>query len=800
MAQLSINIDEIKYLKPNQTANSDDYSQIEFEIGNFDQEEKQNEISTKIKIYELKQQLIQDLDSLKQKNLILIQTSEELLKQIKLSLEIRIQKSLQCFQESIEKINYFTQQYIDKINNLPQDDQFKDKYIKMQKEFFKYFQIKEILIKQLGTIQIKQRIDAINQKLNQIEEGINSWAQDFINDYSQQLILKQKQEENISLICEPHKKKAIMVDLNKTSLIANRLACYDCIEQHPIKYKQIENFKQQWEKNQSEKKKLISNSIKELNKKEEDENDYIDGFKRRMINQVDDVKRYNNQEKVKCVDAINSSAQQLDKNFDELTLDQAIEFAEEISNPKNLSFQNQIEAQLTLCNSNTNQRVQDFFNQQQQFINYNRQKEINEFKNEFSISTRNQESKSNLLKLIFLYLFLLIKWIGCAVFLEQASFNQHQTINQNLFQIQDWMKNQNQTVQLNVQDLNKQIKKQEEELNFSNEKPELQELLEQIIEENDKQNKQNIIQQQTINQNLFQIQSWINNQTVKQQNDQELNNLIKKQQEELNKKKEELKKLEQKIQENDKQNEKNIKDLNIRIQNLDSDINLQKNSISKLQEDKEKLELELDSQTKKTQEMQNLILEKNKQFQELNLPILWLKPTLLKDDYWIKLFFILQKKTKKIIKSSNKIYQGSQNGLNAQSFWEEVIEKSNLLMIFQSKSNFIFGAYTPCKWEANKGSIYDDSYSSFIFSQDHDQVYPLRQKTSDQAIYSHTNFGPVFGGGNDIMIQANFKDGYSKLGKTFEFDQYQDGQQSSYLFGQMKPEIKECEVYQLQFI
>ncbi|CAD8194026.1 unnamed protein product [Paramecium pentaurelia] len=178
-----------------------------------------------------------------------------------------------------------------------------------------------------------------------------------------------------------------------------------------------------------------------------------------------------------------------------------------------------------------------------------------------------------------------------------------------------------------------------------------------------------------------------------------------------------------------------------------------------------------------------------------------LKPNLLKADYWIKIFYILQERTKKNIKQPVLIYQGTRDGLNNQQYWKKVNGKENLLMVFKSKSDYIFGAYSPCKWESCNGKyIEDNTLSSFIFSQTHDQVYPLKQDQKQYAIYCYSGNGPRFGQGYDIYIQGDFNDGNSRLGCSYQFNQYKGGNDDPYLFGQNKPEIKECEIYELQFV
>ncbi|CAD8119489.1 unnamed protein product [Paramecium primaurelia] len=177
------------------------------------------------------------------------------------------------------------------------------------------------------------------------------------------------------------------------------------------------------------------------------------------------------------------------------------------------------------------------------------------------------------------------------------------------------------------------------------------------------------------------------------------------------------------------------------------------------------------------------------------------QPKLLKDEYWIKLFFILQEKQKKTIKELELIYQGSRDGLNGNSFWNKCNGKCNLLMIFQSQSGYIFGGYSPCQWQCNLNSyVQDDTLSSFLFSQTHDQIYSLKQDLKSRAIYCNSGYGPTFGGGHDIYINAHdFKEGSSNLGYSYQWDKYEN-KRSTHLFGQDKPNISECEIFELKFV
>ncbi|CAD8131027.1 unnamed protein product [Paramecium sonneborni] len=119
-------------------------------------------------------------------------------------------------------------------------------------------------------------------------------------------------------------------------------------------------------------------------------------------------------------------------------------------------------------------------------------------------------------------------------------------------------------------------------------------------------------------------------------------------------------------------------------------------------------------------------------------------------------------------------------------------------MVFQSQSGYIFGGYSPYQWLSDKSWVQDDSLSSFLFSQTHDQIYPLKQEQKQYAICCNSGFGPAFGGGSDRYINSDFKSGNSKLGDSYEWNKQQK-EAYNHLFGQDKP-ILECEIFELKFM
>ncbi|CAD8191491.1 unnamed protein product [Paramecium octaurelia] len=168
----------------------------------------------------------------------------------------------------------------------------------------------------------------------------------------------------------------------------------------------------------------------------------------------------------------------------------------------------------------------------------------------------------------------------------------------------------------------------------------------------------------------------------------------------------------------------------------------------------------------------------------------FIQPKLLKDDFWVRLFFILQEKSKKTIKESQLIYLGSRDGLNKDQFLNRCNAKCNLLVYFSLKVD-IFGGYSPYQWQQNPGDyVQVDTLSLFLFSQTHGQIYPLKQD-SKYSIYCNSGYGPTFGSGHEIIITSDFKGGYSNLGYAYQWDKYQN-KNSTHLFGQDTPNITKC--------
>ncbi|CAK77355.1 unnamed protein product (macronuclear) [Paramecium tetraurelia] len=176
------------------------------------------------------------------------------------------------------------------------------------------------------------------------------------------------------------------------------------------------------------------------------------------------------------------------------------------------------------------------------------------------------------------------------------------------------------------------------------------------------------------------------------------------------------------------------------------------------------------------------------------------KPSVLQDAHYQKILQTIEEKSKQVIKCSIPVYCGSKDGLNHTSFWNKVYGRKNLLMVFKSNTNYVCGAFSPCQWLQHIGNyVLDDTLQSFLFSQNHNQIYPLKAANKAYAIYCNSSYGPTFGSAHDLYIPSNFNSATSNLGSAYQCDQYGSITTSTHLFGQSSVQITECEIFEIVF-
>ncbi|CAD8186879.1 unnamed protein product [Paramecium pentaurelia] len=180
--------------------------------------------------------------------------------------------------------------------------------------------------------------------------------------------------------------------------------------------------------------------------------------------------------------------------------------------------------------------------------------------------------------------------------------------------------------------------------------------------------------------------------------------------------------------------------------------------------------------------------------------------SIVSEEFLEELLARIQLNSKKKIIKTNLIFDGKNDRLNATMFWKKVQNKENLLMIFKSNKNYIFGAYSPCKWVYTKNHSYaDKTKSSFIFSKTNNTFHPILDKDY-KAINCNKTKGPCFGyceNGDiieyDLSIDEDFQGGCSYLGNNYLWNNDEAQKLNTHLFGQIQPKIINCEIYEITF-
>jgi hypothetical protein len=103
------------------------------------------------------------------------------------------------------------------------------------------------------------------------------------------------------------------------------------------------------------------------------------------------------------------------------------------------------------------------------------------------------------------------------------------------------------------------------------------------------------------------------------------------------------------------------------------------------------------------------------------------------------------------------LWRGSRDGFSAEKFHNCCDDHPNTLTIIQDTEGFIFGGFTPVKWDSNSGPKVDSTQQSFVFtivnpSETGAQRFGLKGEKKGTAIQCHRPRGPHFG---DIVVASD---------------------------------------------
>jgi hypothetical protein len=101
------------------------------------------------------------------------------------------------------------------------------------------------------------------------------------------------------------------------------------------------------------------------------------------------------------------------------------------------------------------------------------------------------------------------------------------------------------------------------------------------------------------------------------------------------------------------------------------------------------------------------------------------------------------------------LWRGTRDGFAASTFHKRCDGHSNSLTVIQDINGYVFGGFTPLSWSSSGGYYSDSSVRSFSFTLSNPagsaaMKFSLAQ--SQNAIWCHGGYGPIFGNGSDICV------------------------------------------------
>jgi hypothetical protein len=106
------------------------------------------------------------------------------------------------------------------------------------------------------------------------------------------------------------------------------------------------------------------------------------------------------------------------------------------------------------------------------------------------------------------------------------------------------------------------------------------------------------------------------------------------------------------------------------------------------------------------------------------------------------------------------LYRSTRDGKEAVAFHRLCDNQGSTITLIKDIGGYVFGGFTASSWKSAVTS--DNDSSAFLFSLKNPRgAAPTKyvRNTSNYAIYSNPNYGPTFGGGHDIYVDASHTSG-----------------------------------------
>ena len=191
--------------------------------------------------------------------------------------------------------------------------------------------------------------------------------------------------------------------------------------------------------------------------------------------------------------------------------------------------------------------------------------------------------------------------------------------------------------------------------------------------------------------------------------------------------------------------EKLVTDLCKEIKNLKNELEEIKNKMKNLEE---KNNQEIEELKNEIKELKKIIEPINEKYKKSNFIY---NSTILKKNEFDIIKSAIKSRMNKEVKNLKKLYQATIDGESSATFHSKCDGIPNTITFIKSTGKRRFGGFTSQCWD--RSSQYKDDINCFLFSLDKQKIYPI--KNNKNAIACYSDYGPVFGDGNDIQIGNN---------------------------------------------
>jgi hypothetical protein len=147
------------------------------------------------------------------------------------------------------------------------------------------------------------------------------------------------------------------------------------------------------------------------------------------------------------------------------------------------------------------------------------------------------------------------------------------------------------------------------------------------------------------------------------------------------------------------------------------------------------------------------------------------------------------------------LYRGTRDGFGSSDFHRTCDGQSDTITLIRTTKDFIFGGYTPLSWDSTTNTYKSDAnHRSFVFTVTNPhsfgcRKFGLKPDHAQHAIYSHKDYGPVFGNGFTICVRNDCSTTNNNCTRLYAYVNDTGLNESTIFTGERTFTVKEIEVF-----